>query len=61
MRPSVNLDIEGWDAADPRVDAYLRKCSSATCPVCDRVVEFDMLVVHGDTWRFSPSNQLKRS
>jgi large subunit ribosomal protein L7/L12 len=51
-RGSVNLDLEGWEADDPEVQAYLRQCSSATCPKCRHVVELEMLLVDGDVWRF---------
>ncbi len=47
-RGSVNLSI------DPDFDdAYLRECSTATCPACGHVVELGSLVVNGDTWTFS--------
>lgn len=51
FRRSVNLGIEGWDEDDPSVQAYLRECSTATCPNCGLVVELDTLVVSGDVWR----------
>jgi endogenous inhibitor of DNA gyrase (YacG/DUF329 family) len=52
-RGSINLDLEGWDPANPEVAAYLRECSTATCPSCGHVVELESLVVSGNVWRFS--------
>jgi hypothetical protein len=52
-RPSVNLDLEGWDPADPEVAAYLRECETATCPSCGHVVELETLTISGDVWRLS--------
>jgi hypothetical protein len=51
-RGSVNLDIEGWDPDDPEVQAYLRECETATCPVYGHVVELGTLVVSGGVWTF---------
>lgn len=50
-RPSVNVGLEGWDPRDPEVVAYLRACSTATCPSCGVVVELNTLVVDGNVWR----------
>ena len=50
-RASVNLNLEGWDSDDPKVQQYLEECSTATCPGCEHVVEPDTLVVDGDVWR----------
>ena len=52
-RPSINLDLEGWDENDPDVKAYLRQASTATCPSCGHTVELDVLVVREGVWRFS--------
>ena len=46
-RGSINLAVEGWDANDPEVREYMRQCSTATCPVCGCVADFDLLVVSG--------------
>jgi hypothetical protein len=51
-RGSVNLDVEGWDPADPEVDDYLRECQAAECPSCGQVVELDTLTVEAGVWRF---------
>jgi hypothetical protein len=49
-RGSVNLDLEGWDANDPEVEAYLRECETATCPECGYLVELDLLVIADGVW-----------
>jgi phage FluMu protein Com len=49
-RGSVNLDLEGWDPEDPKVQAYLYECSHAICPVCKHVVDLDVLVVKNGVW-----------
>jgi hypothetical protein len=33
-RASISLDLEGWDAGDPEIRAYLRECSTGTCRHC---------------------------
>lgn len=54
-RGSVNLELEGWDPEDPETQAYLRECSTATCPEygCGFTVDLEMLTVErGGVWRF---------
>jgi hypothetical protein len=46
-RRSLNLNLDDFD------EAYLRECSTATCPACGFVVELDLLVVEGNVWRLS--------
>jgi hypothetical protein len=50
----VNLDLEGWDADDPKVKAYLQECSTATCPDCGHVAELGVLVVSQGVWHIQP-------
>jgi hypothetical protein len=52
-RGSVNLDLEGWDPADPEVAAYRRERETAKCPSCRQVVELETLTVEGGVWRFA--------
>lgn len=47
-RASVNATLDPSIAAD---DAYMRECSTATCPQCAHVVDLDVLVVDEDVWR----------
>jgi hypothetical protein len=42
VQASVNLDLDDFD------DDYLRQCSTATCPRCATVTEFDTLIVSED-------------
>lgn len=44
-RPSMNLDLDPFDAAD------IREATTGTCPGCGHVVELDALIVSsGDVW-----------
>jgi endogenous inhibitor of DNA gyrase (YacG/DUF329 family) len=53
-RPSINLNLEAWDADD------LREASTATCPACGHEVELETLTVEGDVWRFQDEGVKKQ-
>jgi hypothetical protein len=48
-RPSLNFDIEDFDAD------YVREATTATCPKCSTTVTLDTLVVRDDVWTMAAS------
>lgn len=52
-RPSVNLDLDHFDAA------YLEKCSSATCPRCHTKVSLPALHVEDAKFTYQPAASIK--
>ena len=49
-RPSLNFDIEEFDAD------YVRESTTATCPTCGTIVGLETLIVQGGVWTVGDSS-----